>query len=266
MAGILAAAVSASTMPGACLRTFCQNVHYLSDPAYIIETNAAKLSTSLSELFPPGVLAAELRGPGDPAALLPEERQYHRGAVPKRVQEFAAGRACAHRLLAEFGLVDFPIKVAEDRQPVWPDALVGSITHTLGFCAAVVAKKESLSAIGIDSEVAAGVRPELWRGICTPAETAWLRALPQGEQISAATLIFSAKEAFYKCQYPLVRERLNFHDANVEVPAWGTARGIFRIHANRRIELERHATLPLEGRYLFHEEFVTSGIALLRAR
>jgi len=238
----------------------------LSDSAYIIEKNAAKLSTSLSELFAPGVLAAELREPGDPAALLPEERQYHRGAVPKRVQEFAAGRACAHRLLAEFGLVDFPVKVTEDRQPVWPDALVGSITHTRGFCAAVLAKKESLSAIGIDSEIAAGVRADLWRGICTPSETAWLRALPQGEQTSAATLIFSAKEAFYKCQYPLVHERLNFHDADVEVPAWGAAQGVFLIHANRSIELERHAALPLEGRYLFHEEFVTTGIAVLRPR
>jgi 4'-phosphopantetheinyl transferase EntD len=234
----------------------------LRDSAYIIETKAAKLSTSLSELFAPGALAAELRGPGDPAALLPEERQYHRGAVQNRVQEFAAGRACAHRLLAEFGLVDFPVKVSEDRQPVWPDTLVGSITHTLGFCAAVLAKKESLSAIGIDSEIAAGVRAELWRGICTASETAWLRALPQAEQTPAATLIFSAKEAFYKCQYPLVRERLNFHDADVEVPAWGTARGVFRIHANRSIELERHAVLPLEGRYLFHEEFVTTGIAV----
>lgn len=215
----------------------------------------------MSELFPPGALAAELRGPGDPAALLPDERQYHRGAVQKRLQEFAAGRACAHRLLAEFGIVDFPVKVAADRQPLWPDTLVGSITHTSGFCAAVVAMKKSLSAVGMDSEMAGSVKAELWRGICTPSETAWLHSLPEGEQTAAATLIFSAKEAFYKCQYPLVHERLSFHDATVE-PVWGTARGEFRIHANRSIALARHASLPLQGRYLFHEQFVTTGVAL----
>ncbi|MDP9009936.1 MAG: 4'-phosphopantetheinyl transferase superfamily protein [Pseudomonadota bacterium] len=215
----------------------------------------------MSELFPPGALVAELREPGDPAALLPDERQYYPGAVQKRAQEFAAGRACAHRLLAEFGIVDFPVKVAADRQPLWPESIVGSITHTAGFCAAVVARKESLSAVGIDSETAASVKAELWRGICTLSEIAWLRSLPEGEQTAAATLIFSAKEAFYKCQYPLVGERLNFHDATVE-PAWGAARGMFTIHVNRSIALARHASLPLQGRYLFHEQFVTTGVAV----
>jgi 4'-phosphopantetheinyl transferase EntD len=227
----------------------------------MIQHNPAKLTMSLNELFPPGALAAEMREPGDPAALLPDEKQYHRGAVLKRAQEFAAGRACAHRLLAEFGIVDFPVKVAADRQPLWPEGLVGSITHTSGFCAAVVARKQSLSAVGIDSEIAGSVKAELWRGICTPSEIAWLRSLPQGEQTAAATLIFSAKEAFYKCQYPLVGERLNFNDATVE-PAWGAARGVFTIHANRSIALARHASLPLQGRYLFHEQFVTTGLAV----
>jgi 4'-phosphopantetheinyl transferase EntD len=260
MGGILAfgtATGNTRQAPGA----FCQNIRHFSDTAYIIKINPAKLTMSLSELFPPGALVAELREPGDPAALLPDERQYHRAAVQKRLQEFAAGRVCAHRLLAEFGIVDFPVRVAADRQPLWPDALVGSITHTSGFCAAVVATKESFSAVGIDSEIAGSVKAELWRRICTPSETAWLRSLPEGEQTTAATLIFTAKEAFYKCQYPLVREHLDFHDATVE-PAWGTARGEFRIHANRSIALARHVSLPLQGGYLFHEEFITTGIAV----
>jgi 4'-phosphopantetheinyl transferase EntD len=125
----------------------------------------------------------------------------------------------------------------------------------------VAARKESLSAIGIDSEIAGGVKAELWRHICTPSETAWLRSLPHAEQPAAATLIFSAKEAFYKCQYPLMREKLNFHDAMIE-PVWGSTRGIFKIHATRSIALARHATFPLPGQYLFHEEFVTAGVAL----
>ncbi len=215
----------------------------------------------MSELFPPGALAAELREPGDPRELLPDERQFYPAAVQSRRQEFAAGRLCARRLLAQFGIVDFPVQAAADRQPVWPEAVVGSITHTTGFCAAVVARKASLSAVGIDSELARSVKPELWRGICTPPERAWLRSLPQEEQAAAATLIFSAKEAFYKCQYPLVGERLDFHDATVE-PMWGAVRGKFFIHANRDLALARHSSLPIEGCYLFHEEFVTTGIAM----
>jgi 4'-phosphopantetheinyl transferase EntD len=227
-----------------------------------IETNPASLSPLLRELFPQGALTAELRGGGDPAALYPEEARYLQKAVRKRVEEFAAGRLCARLLLREFGIHDFPIEVGAHRQPLWPEALVGSITHTTGFCAAVAAPKNCLRSVGIDTEIAGSVKTELWRGICTPAETAWLHALPNSEQLAAATLMFSAKEAFYKSQFPLTQERLGFHDVSVELPAWGEKRGTFRIIANCSIELERSAALPLQGQYLFHEQFITSAIAL----
>jgi 4'-phosphopantetheinyl transferase EntD len=227
-----------------------------------IEANPAKLSPSLSCLFPPGVLTAELREPGDPSLLLPAETQYLRKAVLKRAQEFAAGRLCARRLLAEFGISDFPIEVADDRQPVWPDALVGSITHTDGLCAAVVAPRTCLRAVGLDSEAAGRVKPELWPSICVPSEIDWLQAQPQPEQSSAASLIFSAKEAFYKCQYSLVRERIGFHDVRVEVLGRVAFGGDFEIHATRQIAFAKYAQPPARGRYLFHEQFVTAGIAL----
>jgi len=154
----------------------------------------------LVTLFPPGAVAAELREPGDPQLLLPAEAMYVRRAVPKRVREFAAGRLCARRALAEFGIVDFPIQVADDRQPVWPGSMVGSITHTAGYGAAVVSERRSAAALGLDSEVVGDVKAELWPRICVPTESAWVESLPASEQAAAVTLIFSAKEAFYKLQ------------------------------------------------------------------
>src|SRR5258706_16095138 len=56
---------------------------------------------------------------------------------------------------------------------------------------------------------------ELWRSICTPSETAWLGSLPDSERLAAATLIFSAKEAFYKCQFALTQERIEIGRAHV---------------------------------------------------
>jgi 4'-phosphopantetheinyl transferase EntD len=222
--------------------------------------NPATLSTELASLFPPGVVAAELRGAGDPGLLLPAEAAHLGRAVSKRVQEFAAGRLCARRALAEFGMGDFPVEVAVDRLPIWPELMLGSITHTAGFCAAVVAERRCLTALGLDSELVGDVRREIWPSICVPLETAWLESLPESQRAAAVTLIFSAKEAFYKYQYAVVRERLNFHDARVETPAWGAAEGVFRIHATRRIALLLHTSLPLEGRYRFHEEFVTAAM------
>jgi 4'-phosphopantetheinyl transferase EntD len=219
----------------------------------------------LGSLFPPGALVAELREPGNPSFLFPAEAQYIGKAVLKRAQEFAAGRLCARALLAEFGVHDFPVTVADDRQPVWPETLVGSITHTAGLCAAVVAERTLLQAVGLDSEVAGSVKAELWPSICAGFEIEWLRSLPESQQAIAATLIFSAKEAFYKCQYPLLRERLGFLDASVEVVNWGATRGDFRIHATKPIALAGHAVLPVQGKYLFHQQFVTAGIALAAA-
>jgi 4'-phosphopantetheinyl transferase EntD len=235
----------------------------VSDFVHSIETNSARLSSRLNELFPRGALTAELHGAGNPAALYTEEARHLQRAVQKRAEEFAAGRLCARLLLGEFGIEHFPIEVGAHRQPLWPEMLVGSITHTTGFCAAVAAPKNCLRALGLDTEIAGSVKSELWRGICTPAETSWLRSLPGSEQLAAATLIFSAKEAFYKCQFALTQERLGFQDATVEVPMWGPHRGAFRIFANRSVAIERYAALPLQGEYLFHEQFITAGMALL---
>jgi 4'-phosphopantetheinyl transferase EntD len=224
--------------------------------------NPAVVSARLQALFPPGTLAAELREAGDPVLLYPEEAVHLGNAVAVRRQQFAAGRLCARRVLAEFGIHHFPLKAAEDRQPLWPENLVGSITHTDGFGAAVAADKGSLAAVGIDSEVAGRVTLKLWGSICTPGEIRWLQTLPESQRTAAATLIFAAKEAFYKCQYPLVGEWLNFHDATIEVLHWGAAVGSMTIHANTSIAFARRAPMPLEGQYLFHEQFVTAGVAV----
>lgn len=227
-----------------------------------MDMNPATLSTRLGRLFPAGAVAADLRQPADPELLLPAEAVHLGRAVPKRVQEFAAGRLCARRALAEFGILDFPIKVADDRQPIWPTAFVGSITHTAGYGAAVVAESRHISALGLDSEIVGEVKSPLWASICTASEIAWLRSLPPSEQAAAATLIFSAKEAFYKCQYPLTRERLGFLDATVEVAMWPASSGTFDVHATRRIGFADHTVMPVEGRYLFHGKKLTAGIAL----
>jgi 4'-phosphopantetheinyl transferase EntD len=224
-------------------------------------TNPANLSPLISRLFPAGVVAADLREPGDPALLLPAEARYLGRAIPKRVREFAAGRLCARRALAEFGIVDVAIEVADDRQPIWPDSMVGSITHTAGFCAAVVAERRMVGALGLDSEVVGDVNAEIWPRIGVAAETAWLQTLPASQRPAAMTLIFSAKEAFYKCQYPLARERLDFQDVRVEA-GWGVSQGHFWVHATRRLVLAQRTAMPMQGRYLFHQEFVTAGLGL----
>jgi 4'-phosphopantetheinyl transferase EntD len=227
--------------------------------------NPATLSSQLGGLFSPGAAAATLCEPGDPGLLLPEEAAQLGRAIPQRAQEFAAGRLCARRAMAEFGIFEFPIRVGDERQPLWPDCLAGSITHTAGFCAAAVALRRRVGALGLDSEVVGDIKVEIWPRICVPIEIAWVRSLAAAEQAAAVTLIFSAKEAFYKCQYPVVRERLNFRDVSIEAAAWGASEGVFLVHPTRSIAIAAHRSLPIQGRYLFHERFVTAGMDLAGA-
>jgi len=129
----------------------------------------------------------------------------------------------------------------------------------------VAVGKRRVAAIGMDSELAEGVTTDLWPGICAQGEVSWLNGLPQARQSAAATLIFAAKEAFYERQYPLVGEKLRFQDVAVEVRAFREARGVFRIHPNKSLAFARQTPMPVEGHYLFHEQFVSAGVALSTA-
>ena len=54
--------------------------------------------------------------------------------------------------------------------------------------------------------------------------------------------------------------------ARVAVLDWGATRGEFALHARSDAAIARHAILPLQGRYLFHEDFVSTGMALPAAQ
>lgn len=196
--------------------------------------------------------------------LLPAESAYLGRAVAKRAQEFAGGRLCARRALREFGIDQFPLRVADDRQPVWPPGFVGSITHTAGLCAAAVASSSAVATVGIDTEIVGHVPPDIWPTICVAGEAAWVDSLSPEERAAAVTLIFSAKEAFYKCQFPLTGEWLDFHDLSVEPETWGQNASRILIRPTRRIRFEEYAQLPLFGRYLYHAEFISVGVTLVK--
>jgi 4'-phosphopantetheinyl transferase EntD len=116
--------------------------------------------------------------------------------------------------------------------------------------------------LGLDSEVAGGVEEKLWPAICLPQELAWLDALPGDERAGAATLLFSAKEALYKCQYPLFAQRLDFHDLQIAPIDWGRLRGAFTVRPTRHVAIIEAARVPLVIQYVFHEQFVSTGVAL----
>ena len=63
-----------------------------------------------------------------------------------------AGRLCARAALQQLDGLDCVPAIGEDRAPVWPAHISGSITHSTGHAAAIVAHKTQWRGLGMDLE------------------------------------------------------------------------------------------------------------------
>ncbi|OIV36254.1 hypothetical protein BIV57_17275 [Mangrovactinospora gilvigrisea] len=176
----------------------------------------------------PEMVAVREAGPGaDEAALgelFPEEAELVAGAVENRRREFAAARRCARAALAELGVAAGPIGRGADREPLWPDGVVGSLTHCEGYRAAAVARSSRVRSVGIDAEPARALRePAVLRLVALEGERGMLGSLARADGgVPWDRLLFSAKESVYKAWYPLTGRWLGFEDARVALAPDGT--------------------------------------------
>lgn len=211
-------------------------------------------------LFPPGVTGAELQDLSEAPEPLPEEQPLVQRAVDKRRREFAAGRACARSALGQLGIEPQPI-LADDRAPRWPQGAVGSITHTDGYAAAVAGSRDGFAGLGLDAECSDRVKPRLWKQIAGEEEVRWLEKDAALADLHG-TILFSAKEAFYKAQYSVSQAWVGFHDV------------VLRCDEAGAFEVELSVDVPglgvsgtrYTGRYALLGELVITALALPRPR
>ena len=205
-------------------------------------------------------MVSDLVGEGDPALLLAGERELLGRAMPRRARELAAGRICARRAVAQFGLAATAIGARADRRPRWPPSLTGSITHTHGVAAAAVAERRKFRAIGIDAERIGSVSSDMWKHLLLPVETARLQRLPVAQQSKLATLMFSAKEAFYKCQYEVTGQWLEFKDVAVDFDDGPLDRGRYSVHPIGRLAIFDQDACPATGYFAVADGVVMTGM------
>ncbi len=150
-----------------------------------------------------------------------EEAAFINHAVDKRQREFTAARALARQLftVANDGQLsahrDWPLINGDDRAPHWPAGICGSISHTDASCGVAIATTSTAISVGLDIEALGRLKHSLWKQLFTAREIELLRELSPSDQDVAATSIFSAKESFYKYQYPLTGKWVGFRDAEV---------------------------------------------------
>jgi len=126
------------------------------------------------------------------------ERASVARAIPSRQAEFITGRWCSHRALEEFGTSAQTIPVGALGAPVWPQGVVGSITHESGICLAVVSSGSQFAGMGVDlfDTHRSTAMKEISHLILTEGELEASRLYD--DEDAHFKLVFSAKESVVK--------------------------------------------------------------------
>lgn len=212
----------------------------------------------LERILPPPVAVVAETGERE-VELFPEEEAALGKAVEKRRREFVTARACAREALSQLGLPAQPIPTGTRGEPLWPQGVVGAITHCAGYRACAVAPASEWLTIGVDAEVDDVLPPGVLGDIALPEERRWIEAAVDPGP-SWDRLLFSIKESIYKAWFPLTGSWLGFEDASVAIDReQGTFVARLRVPGpvvgGRRLD-------GFAGRWLAAEGLVLSAIAV----
>jgi 4'-phosphopantetheinyl transferase EntD len=215
----------------------------------------------IEQLLPACVAAVEVCHDELDVELFPDEAALVGSAVEKRRREFTTARACARVALGRIGIPVLPILAGERGEPLWPQDVVGSITHCEGYRACAVAQSSEILTIGIDAEPNAALPEGLLADIARPEELPELRALAsEHADVHWERLLFSAKESVYKAWFPLVERWLGFEDARI---AFDPSAGVFT--ARLLVPAPVIAGRPLSGfsgRWMVQDGLIVTAIAV----
>ena len=140
-------------------------------------------------------------------------------AVARRQAAFFYGRLCAQAALAALGVRGVSVGTGAQREPLWPQGVIGSITHRGDLAGAVALPASRYRGVGIDIEryaddSALGAIEDV---VLNRGELAFLRA--HGATLGDAALLsvaFSAKESFYKAVFGVVQRIFDFNAIEID--------------------------------------------------
>ncbi|MGL4317022.1 MAG: 4'-phosphopantetheinyl transferase family protein [Pseudomonas sp.] len=179
-------------------------------------------------------------------------------AAVKRRTEFLAGRLCARAAISHLtGRYETP-GIGDNRAPIWPADLCGSITHADGCAAAIVARRGDWRSLGLDIETLLDEEQaiQLAGEILTPPE---LQRLAPQEVAFSVTLTFSLKESLFKALYPLTGKYFYFEHA--ELLEWN-ADGHARLRLLTDLSAEWCSGRELDGQFDLKNKHLLSLVAV----
>lgn len=181
-----------------------------------------------------------------------------------RQREFAAGRAAARAALEKLGVTAAPLPPNADKLPEWPVGYVGSISHCHGFCCSVVARARQARSLGVDVENASPLEPDLYRLVFDDRELIHLEEQQEMVNFDLYKVGFSAKEAFYKCYYPIAKQFLDFKDVTIRIdPVKKNSNGKFSLIIKDSNKLYSNLDHRIIGSWHVNGDHVFTGATLL---
>lgn len=185
-----------------------------------------QLSASLSAFFTCPIVAVS--GPIlDVVSPFANERSCVQHAVSKRRKEFFSGRYYARQALHFCDAPMIAIGRGAKGEPLWPQGILGSLSHSDDYVMAAVTRSTILSGFGLDFHShQQHVEPSLTSLLCNEGECELLADLVDAPL--ALTALFSVKEAAAKAISPHIDEYLEFR----------------RVHLHRA---EQHLIATIDG-------------------
>ena len=120
----------------------------------------------------------------------------------ERRREFELSRMYAKRALSMIGVNCVELPREADGRPIWPEGVVGSITHARsgpdGHIAVAVGRNQDVRAVGIDIEYDNFLQPSVWPHILTPRELNGVMDLAVIDRASEVISRWCIKEAMVK--------------------------------------------------------------------
>lgn len=135
-----------------------------------------------------------------------------------RKESFRMGRITAHSAMQTLGCEPTAILKGSRGEPLWSNNIVGSISHSDGYCVAALGLKNNHSGIGIDIQKLTSGFSTIGNRVLTKNEQEWVN---QGDDDNEKTknirtlMMFSAKESIFKALYPIYLYPLGFMDAEL---------------------------------------------------
>ena len=191
---------------------------------------------ALASLFQTAVVVQSCDITDFQSSLGPREREAARSMVQKRIAEFSSGRHCARLAAAQLALTPkqqtqiCDIAIGSSRQPLWPEGVIGSITHDDARAIVVLSVDPTCAGVGIDLQSFAerqsmselhgiiGSKTEVRAAVDQLSRSTAYTDVVQNEGLdTASAVVFSIKEAVFKCFFPIFGIWIDFTDVTIDL-------------------------------------------------